>query len=241
MKIEPPLVEGIFLQRDNRFRATVEVSGQVTWAHVPNSGRLHELFSPGRRVLLSPKAAPYRITDYDLVMVDLGDRLVSMDARLPVRLLHEAVAAGRLEPFAGYTTIQPEVTFGKSRLDFRLDGPTGICYVEVKSVTLVEKGVALFPDAPTTRGQRHLRELIEVVRQGHRAAVVFVIQRDDAQYFAPHDQADPEFGRLLREAATAGVNIHAFGCRVTREEISIRWPVPISLVTHCVIPDHTAA
>ena len=221
MKIEGPLVEGIFLQRDNRFRATVEVAGRVTKAHVPNSGRLHELFVPGRRVLLAPRAAPHRVTAYDLVLVDLGGRLVSMDARLPSRLFHEAVAAGKLAPFLGYTAVQPEVTFGESRLDFRLDGPAGTCYVEVKSVTLVEDGVGLFPDAPTTRGQRHVRALMEAVAQGHRAAAVFVIQRDDAHTFAPHDAADPAFGRVLREAVAAGVEVHAFKCRVTREEVVI--------------------
>jgi len=227
MKIDGPLVEGIFLHRDNRFRATVEVAGRVTKAHVPNSGRLHELFTPGRRVLLLPRPAPYRTTHYDLVMVDLDGRLVSMDARLPSHLFHEAVAAGRLAPFTGYTSIQPEVSFGESRLDFRLDGPAGTCYVEVKSVTLVEDGVGLFPDAPTIRGRRHIRELMEIVAQGHRAAAVFVIQRDDAHSFAPHDTADPDLGRVLREAAAAGVEVHAFRCRVTRDEVVIAGAVEV--------------
>lgn len=225
MKIEGPLIEGVFLQRDNRFRATVEVAGQTVKAHVPNSGRLRELFAPGQRVLLAPQSAPHRITEYDLVMVDLNGRLVSMDARWPSRLFREAITAGRLAPFVGYTAIQSEVTFGGSRLDFRLDGPAGACYVEVKSVTLVEEGIGLFPDAPTTRGRRHVRELMKVVAQGYRAAVVFVIQRDDAHSFAPHDTTDPDFGRALREAITAGVEVYAFRCRVTREEVAIEAPV----------------
>ncbi|MFQ5593125.1 MAG: DNA/RNA nuclease SfsA, partial [Anaerolineae bacterium] len=210
MRIERALVEGRFVQRDNRFRATVLVNGQSTQAHVPNSGRLHELLIPGQPVLLAHAPAPHRITDYDLVMVRLGDRLVSMDARLPSRLFHEAVAAGRLDAFAGYDRVQPEVRFGESRLDSRLEKAGELCYVEVKSVTLVEDGCGLFPDAPTLRGQRHVRELMAARQQGHRAAVVFVIQRDDARCFRPHAAADPDFAQVLREAGEAGVEVYAF-------------------------------
>ncbi len=121
MKIDRLLVEGTFVQRDNRFRATVWIDGRLTTAHVPNSGRLHELFIPGQPVLLAHVPAPHRVTAYDLVMVRLDDQLVSMDARLPSRLFHEAVAAGQLEAFAGYTRIAPEVRFGESRLDFCLE------------------------------------------------------------------------------------------------------------------------
>jgi len=229
MRIERTLVEGRFVRRDNRFRATVVVNGQLTQAHVPNSGRLHELLMPGQPVLLAHVPAPHRITDYDLVMVRLGDRLVSMDARLPGRLFHEAVAAGRLDAFAGYAHIQPEVRLGESRLDFRLERADESCYVEVKSVTLVEDGCGLFPDACTLRGQRHVQELMAARRQGHRAAVVFVIQRDDARCFRPHTTADPDFAQVLREAGKAGVEVFAFTCVVTLDRIAIDRPVPVVL------------
>jgi len=229
MRIERHLVEGEFVHRDNRFRATVVVNGQSTKAHVPNSGRLHELLIPDQPVLLAHVPAPHRITDYDLVMVRLGDRLVSMDARLPGRLFHEAVAAGRLDAFAGCSHIQPEVRFGQSRLDFRLERAGELCYVEVKSVTLVEDGCGLFPDAPTLRGQRHVRELMAARQQGHRAAVVFVIQRDDARCFRPHATADPDFAQVLREAGEAGVEVYAFTCVVTLDRIAIDRPVPVVL------------
>lgn len=229
MKIDHRLVEGTFVQRDNRFRATVEINGQLTKAHVPNSGRLHELFMPGQPVLLAHVPAPHRVTDYDLVMVRLEDRLVSMDARLPSRLFHEAVAAGQLDAFAGYSRIKPEVSFGDSRLDFRLANDAEQCYVEVKSVTLVVAGCGLFPDAPTLRGQRHVRELMAAVERGHRAAVVFVIQRDDARCFRPHAEADPGFARVLQAAVAAGVEAYAYVCQVTRETIQITTSVPIHL------------
>jgi sugar fermentation stimulation protein A len=230
MHLPGPLIEGHFWQRDNRFRATVTVGDETTKAHVPNSGRLHELLAPGRRVLLaSRRTASPRRTAYDLVMVDVDGHWVSMDARLPSRLFGEAVAAGQLEAFRGYTLLRPEVRYGASRLDWRLEGPAGTCYVEVKSVTLVANGRGLFPDAPTDRGRRHLHSLIAVVAAGWRAAVVFVIQREDAQGFAPHDAADPAFGRALREAAAAGVEVHAYRCRVSPEAVTIIAPVPVML------------
>ncbi|RME43878.1 MAG: DNA/RNA nuclease SfsA [Chloroflexi bacterium] len=228
MRIRRPLVEGTFVRRDNRFRATVLVGGRFTKAHVPNSGRLHELFRPGQSVLLAHVPAPHRVTDYDLIMVRLGDQLVSMDARLPGRLFHEAVAAGRLDAFAGYTHIEPEVRFGESRLDFRLEKAGEQCYVEVKSVTLVEDGCGLFPDAPTLRGQRHVRELMAARRAGHRAAAVFVIQRSDARCFRPHATADPAFAEVLQEAREAGVEVYAFTCVVTLDQVVIDRPAAIA-------------
>lgn len=229
MKIERPIVEGVFVERVNRFLARVEVGGRQTWAHVPNSGRLHELFAPGRPVLLAAVHGSQRKTRYDLIMVQLGNRLVSMDARLPGHLLHEALLAGGLPPFVGYPDIQREAVFGGSRLDFLLQGERRRCFIEVKSVTLVEEGMALFPDAPTLRGRRHVEALAEAVAQGERAAVVFVVQRDDADRFAPHDRADPAFGQALRAAAAAGVEVYAYTCRVSREEVILDKAIPILL------------
>ncbi len=229
MKIIARLVEGRFVRRDNRFRATVTVAGNQVAAHVPNSGRLHELFAPGRPVLLAPASAPQRLTHYDLLMVRLGSRLVSLDARLPARLFEEAVLAGALPEFAGYRQVAREVVFGDSRLDLRLSGDQGVCWVEAKSVTLVEEGTALFPDAVTARGRRHLGELTRAVAAGHRAAVVFVAQRDDAVRFAPHEASDPAFGAALREAAGAGVEVYAYACRVSEDEIAITRPLPVVL------------
>ncbi len=229
MKIDGPLVEGTFVERDNRFRATVRIEGRRAKAHVPNSGRLHELFTPGRPILLAHVPAPHRVTDYDLVMVRLDDQWVSMDARLPSRLFHEAVAAGRLDGFANYTHIEPEVQFGASRLDFRLSNAHETCYVEVKSVTLVEDECGLFPDAPTLRGRRHVRELMDAVTQGHRAAAVFIIQRNDARRFRPHETADPDFARILRQAQGAGVELYAFTCLVAPDSVTVDQSIRVVL------------
>ncbi len=229
-----PLVPGVFKRRDNRFRVQVQVTGHVGAAHLPNSGRLGELLVPGRRVWLAPadpNRKPHRRTAYDLALVEYQDRLVSVDARLPGRLVAEALRRDQLAGFDGYSAVHREVRFGESRLDFRLDaGAQGSsCWIEVKSVTLVEEGIARFPDAPTLRGQRHLRELIHAVHQGDRAAAVFVVQRDDAQGFEPHDQADQAFGQVLRQAAHAGVGVYAWRCRVTSEGIALSDTIPVIL------------
>ncbi len=223
------MIAGRFVRRDNRFRVTVEVNGEHVAAHLPNSGRLTELLTPGRPCWLAESDAPRRKTRFDLTLMVYAGTLVSVDARLPNALLAEALAVGRLEPFRGYESVEREVRFGESRLDFRLSGPDGVCWVEVKSVTLVEGGLARFPDAPTARGVRHLGELVTAVRRGDRAAVVFVIQRADAQRFVPHDEADAAFGAALREAARAGVGVSAWRCKVSQQEITIAEPVPVEL------------
>ncbi len=228
----PSTVVGRFVRRENRFRVTVEVGGNVESAHLPNSGRLSELLTPGRRCYLVPRPSPSRRTPYDLLLVVYRGVLVSVDARLPNPLFAEAVAKGWLTAFAGAAHIEREVRYGRSRMDFRLDGPGGVCWVETKSVTLVERGVALFPDAPTARGRRHLEELIALVREGQRAAVVFVVQRPDATAFAPNARADPAFAHALAEAAALGVEVYAHRCRVTREAISIAPPrLPVLIET----------
>jgi sugar fermentation stimulation protein A len=241
MKIATKLIPATFMKRDNRFRVTVRVEGHRVWAHLPNSGRLRELLVPGRRVLLAAAQAPGRLTAYDLLMVDLDGTLVSIDARLPSRLLYEtlrqqtqdeALQAGRLEEFAGYAQVRREVTYGQSRLDLVLEGGPdgGRCFIEVKSVTLVKEGVALFPDAPTQRGRRHLGELARARAEGHRAAVVFVVQRDDTIRFSPHYEADPAFGQALREVAQAGVEVYAYKCRVSEEEMTMDVPLPVAIL-----------
>ncbi|MGB9776665.1 MAG: DNA/RNA nuclease SfsA [Anaerolineae bacterium] len=226
----PPTVKGRFLERENRFRVRVEVDGHPVPAHLPNSGRLTELLTPGRPCRLVPHPELYRRTPLDLLLVEYAGVLVSVDARLPGPLFAEAVEERRLAPFTGFTRLEREVRCGESRLDFRLDGPAGPLWVETKSVTLVEGGVALFPDAPTLRGRRHLHRLAAQVERGERAAVVFVVQRPDAETFMPHAQADPAFAAALTEVARAGVEVYAFRCTVSLDEIRINAPIPVSLL-----------
>ena len=227
----PPLVEGRFIKRLNRFAALVDVEKREYLVHVPNSGRMGELLVPGYRVLLNP-APPgsARKTAYDLALIDTGDALSSADARLPNKLVAEAIAQRRLPQFADYPNVRPESTFGESRLDFLLEGPDGACcYVETKSVTLVEDGVGLFPDAPTPRGVKHLHSLMAAMDEGHRAGVVFVVQRADAEAFAPHDQADPLLGETLRTAAARGVEVWAYRCQVDEQSITLADEIPVLL------------
>ncbi|OGO05473.1 MAG: hypothetical protein A2Y73_07515 [Chloroflexi bacterium RBG_13_56_8] len=222
----PLLQEGYFIRRDNRFRTTVRVEGQETPAHIANSGRLKELLVPGRRVWLAPVDRAGRVTLYDLVLVEHDGVMVSVDARIPNRLFEELVRSG---PWRGrrYERVEREVAREESRLDFRLSGPGGVCWVETKSANLVEDGLALFPDAPTKRGLRHVLELMRAVQAGEGAAVVFVVQRSDANYFAPHREADPSFADVLRQARTKGVEVLAYRCRVTREAMKISEQIPV--------------
>ncbi len=218
-----------FVRRVNRFAVEVEVEGRTRLAHLPNPGRLTELLVPDRPVLLDPKDRRGRVTAYDLSRVQLsGGSWVSVDSRVPNRLVREALDAWAIPELLPYDAVAPEVSLGQSRIDFLLDGANP-CYLEIKSCTLVEDGVALFPDAPTTRGARHVDELAHVVRRGGRAAVLFVVQRGDAVSFRPRDETDPAFGEALRRAATAGVQVLAYRCRVTEEEIVLDGSIPVVL------------
>ena len=229
MKLSPDLVEATFIRRLNRFAANLEVDGREVMVHLANSGRLGELLVPGYRMLLTPVGGDHRKCPFDLALVDLGFTLCSADARLPNILLAEAIEAGRVEEFQGYSRVRREVTYGDSRLDMLLEGPGQSCFVETKSVTLVEDGLALFPDAPTLRGVKHLNSLIRAKEEGYRAAVVFVIQRSDAKEFSPHDVADPLLGETLRKAVNAGVEAFAYCCTVTQQEILLANRIPIEL------------
>ena len=223
------MIEGRFLRRLNRFAGLVDIDGGETLVHIANSGRMRELLVEGFRVLLRPVSGDHRKTAYDLALVDLGHTLCSSDARLPNFLLHEALAEGRLKEFVGYAEIARERTFEDSRLDLALSGPEGVCYVEAKSVTLVVDDVGLFPDAPTIRGAKHVGSLARAVEQGHQAAAVFVVQREDAVALTPHDEADPAFGAALRQAVEKGVETYAYRCRVSEEEITLSDRIPVRL------------
>lgn len=225
----PPLVAACLIERVNRFRVTLEVEGVEVDAHLPNSGRLTELLTPGRPCWLERASSNHRKTDFDLKLVEYAGVLVSVDARLPNPLFAEALEKEQLVPFRACQGFEREVSLGESRIDFRLRMPYGSLWVETKSVTLVEEGVALFPDAPTARGRRHIRELVDAVHRDSRSAVVFVVQRADACRFAPYDAADRAFGTALRGAANAGVDVYAWTCRVSQEAINIARRIRVNM------------
>ncbi|HWJ03796.1 MAG TPA: DNA/RNA nuclease SfsA [Verrucomicrobiae bacterium] len=222
------LIEGSFLARLNRFVAEVEIGGVTVLAHVPSSGRMQELLTPGRRVLLAKSMRPGRKTDFGLRLVDMGGFYVSIDSILPNKLVHKSLKAGKLYGLEGYGKIIPEYPYLDSRFDFYLADP-GECFLEVKSVTLVEDGVARFPDAPTLRGTKHLEHLAGLRRLGVRAGVIFIIQRQDAEIFEPNGKTDPDFALALRNAKASGVEIWAYTCKVTGQSVEIDREVPVKL------------
>ena len=229
MIIGEDLITGSFVRRDNRFKATVLVHGKNAFAHVPNSGRMQELLTSGSEVALAPAKTENRLTSYDLVQVKHKGIWVSTDSRMPNRLLADAFVRGLIPEFRSYESYRLEPAFGSGRFDLALKGSEGECLVEAKSVNLVENGVALFPDAPTTRGARHLRELAQYVRDGGKGYVFFIIQRDDAKVFSPFAERDPDFALACGEAAEAGVNLIANKCRTAFGSIALSERLEIKL------------
>lgn len=230
MHLGNDLIPARFIRRANRFLAWVDLNGQETPVHIANSGRLRELFRPGAAVWLKPAPHPPRTgrkTAYDLALVETAGTLVSADARLPNALVAEAAAAGLLPGIPHPAAVRREATYGESRLDLLLESPDGRTYIEVKSVTLVRQGVGLFPDSPTIRGAKHLNALAGAIGEGHRAAVIFVIQRPDAVAFAANRPADPPLAAALRRAVAAGVDAQAYNCAVTLGEVRLARRIPI--------------
>lgn len=211
-------VQGRLVLRRNRFVAEVEIDGSNALAHVPNSGRMTELMVPGTPVLLVPAPeGSERRTQFNLTAILYRERWVGVDSRMPPELIIEAWRAGLLPDLLEYTNVRREVTFGQSRLDLLFQGPHGLAYMEAKSVNLVEHRVAMFPDAPTVRGTRHLRELEKVLGEGHAAAVCFVVHRDDVDVLRPFAEADPAFAETLARVVEAGVAAYAIACSTTVE------------------------
>jgi sugar fermentation stimulation protein A len=224
----PPLQPGVLLQRKNRFSALVQLEGgEKIAAYVPTTGRLTGALQPGYRVWLENSHNPKRKLAYTVLLSELlGGGLCSINAMMANALFIEAVQKKRLHAFP-YEQIEKEVVYGHSRLDFRLSSSKGVCWVEVKSVTYVENGIGMFPDAPTDRGKRHLEVLAELAKGGQRAAAVFIAQRADALYFAPYEAVDPEFSKTLRQVHQQGVEIVAYRCKLSLEEISISNAIPV--------------
>jgi len=230
MRFKERLIQGKFVKRLNRFSVLVEVGGKSVKAHLANSGRLGELLIAGREVYLLSRPSPHRKTAYDLVLMRSASHvLVSTDARLPNLLFQEYLSGPQHPPFDAYDVLQREVSLGDSRLDFLLTKKDGKTYIEVKSVTLVRDGIGYFPDSPTLRGTRHLRELTAALEEGHQAAVVFVAQRPDVSGIKPNDSADPGFGDVLRKAASSGVGVFGLRCRVSCDGVRIDKPIPVLL------------
>jgi sugar fermentation stimulation protein A len=232
MLLPQPLYHGRLIRRYQRFLADVELDdGSIVTAHCPNSGSMKGCNLPGSQVLLSHSDRPGRRLRYTWELVKADGGWVGINTGLPNRMVREGIEKGVVRELQGYDSIRPEVKYGeKSRIDMLLEGDRGLCYVEVKNVTLVEGGMALFPDSVTTRGQKHLRELMEVVRLGHRGVIFFVVQRCDGEAVAPADAIDPEYGRLLRRAVENGVEALAYRAEVSPQDICIAERLTVNLL-----------
>jgi sugar fermentation stimulation protein A len=222
------VVAGHFLDRPNRFIAHVEIDGTVETVHVKNTGRCRELLVPGAVVYLADSwgragVPNQRKTRYDLVAVEKGKRLINMDSQAPNAAVKEFLAAGEL--FGSGTLVHPEYTQGDSRFDFALFTPE-LALLEVKGVTLEREGEVLFPDAPTLRGTKHLRELTAFPGESY---VLFVVQMQDVSRFRPNEETDPAFAQALRQAQDAGVHLLAYDCLVTPQSMTLRQPVDVCL------------
>lgn len=229
IKIEGKTVRGFFQKRLNRFLALVKVEERVLPSFVPNPGRMHELLIPGTEVVLREVLREKRKTGYDLIGVLYEGQIVSVDSRVPNRLVLEALKNGDIEEVSDYLIIKPEYNYGHSRFDFFLANEKEKCLMEVKSCTLVEDGVAKFPDAKTDRGRRHMIDLMKAKKEAYRALVLFVVQRSDAKVFVPNDETDPEFGKTIRDAALEGVEVYAYYSEFAVNKIVFKEKVKVEL------------
>ena len=194
--------------------------------HVKNTGRCRELLVEGARVYLEESSNPERKTKYDLIAVKKGELLINMDSQAPNKAAAEYIPT--LLP--GLTLLRPETRFGNSRFDFYAEAQGERWFIEVKGVTLEQEGVALFPDAPTSRGAKHLRELCACMDQGYRACVLFLIQMRGVHRFMPNGATDPVFAKALAEAAEQGVLIEAVDCLVTPDSMRVYEKIPVKLL-----------
>lgn len=222
------LLEGVFVDRPNRFLVRAELDGTLVEAHLADRGRLTETLVPGARLVLARTPGATRKTQYQAVAAWRAGMLASVDTQLPNRLVYAALTAGALEPFAACDQVRAEFKLGASRFDFLAANAAGARWIiEVKSAGLEIDGVGLFPDAPTSRGLRHLAELAELARSGQPTAVVFVVGSGRARAMRVHRAIDPAFAAGLVSAAAAGVHVAAYACPLTLEGIVLGPRIPV--------------
>lgn len=222
MKFEKELIKSVIRKRYKRFLSDIELpDGSIINAHVPNTGRMTACWEPGWEVYLSHNPHPKRKLKYTLELTSNGNTLICVNTNLTNKIAKEALELKLIPELASFDKIAPEQKILDSRIDFYLESTsTGeSAYVEVKNVTLVEDGVAFFPDAVSTRGQKHLKDLIEIKKMGYRAAMLYVVNREDAKFFSPADKVDPIYGELLRQASSQGVEIYVYSCKLSDKEI----------------------
>jgi len=235
MKFTSPLLEGLFIKRYKRFFVDIEIieasKPMTVTAHTANTGSMKTCLQPGFKSYLSVHDDPKRKLKFSLEMLHNGKSFIGVNTSLANKLVIEAISNQVIEEVHGYQNIKPEVKIGDSRIDILLENHASLpaCYIEVKNVSYVENNRATFPDAVTERGQKHLRELISIVESGLKAALIFVIQREDCEVYVANNSIDPEYCRLLREAHDKGVMILPYQCKINREEIVLQKRLPLDL------------
>ena len=233
MEFQSPLFAGKILKRYKRFLADIELSdGQRITAHTSNTGSMKTCWDVGWKVLVSYHNSPKRKLKYSLEMTHNGDTWIGVNTSLPNRLAKEAIENQLIPEFQGYDNVQAEKKIGDSRIDLYLSGKKKgkaleECYIEIKNVTLLaEKRAALFPDAVSTRGQKHLKELIQLKKRGVRAAMLYIVQRQDVDHFRPAWDIDPTYAELVQQAKEVGVEILAYQCELSPKGVKLKRPLP---------------
>ena len=236
MKFPDPLIRGRLIKRYKRFLSDVELeSGEVVVAHCANSGSMLSVMEPGSEVWLSPARNPERKLRYTWELVKVGDTFVGINTALPNGIVEEAILDGKIPELGGYENLRREVKYGKnSRIDILLEDPSRpTCYVEVKNVTLrrgLEKGCPVeFPDSVTTRGAKHLDELSDMVNEGHRSVMMYLVQREDGTTFTIAGDIDPDYKAALDKAIAAGVEVLCYECSIDTDGIEVSKPVKLAL------------
>jgi len=217
--------KAVFIDRPNRFIARCEINEQVETVHVKNTGRCKELLIPGTTVFLEKFNAQTRKTNYDLISVIKGNRIINIDSQAPNKIFLEWAKSGRFLP--DILLIKPEYIFLNSRFDFYIETPFKKIFIEIKGATLENNGVVMFPDAPTQRGLKHISDLIEVKKKGYEAYIIFVIQMENAKYFMPNYITHKAFADKLKECDDNGVNVAAFDTIVTEKSIVLNNEVEV--------------
>jgi sugar fermentation stimulation protein A len=234
MRFQQKLIKGRLIKRYKRFLADVELdSGETITAHTANTGAMTGLTAPGSTVYLTFHDKPSRKLKYSWELVKVGRTLCGINTAFPNDLVEEGVHKGTIAELQGYASLRREVRYGKrkSRIDLLLEEHPSAprAWVEVKNVTLIDGRVARFPDAVTTRGRKHLLELIDMVAAGDRGVLVFVVQRSDCETVGPADAVDPAYGQTLREAMAAGVEVLAYQAKVTTREVKLVRALPVNV------------
>ncbi len=230
MKFKKALIEGTLIKRYKRFLADVKLSdGSVVTAHCTNSGSMKSCLEDGARVLISEVDDPKRKTRYTWETIEIGGKWVGINTSHPNLIVYEAIKNNAIPGLEGYTDVRREVTVNDSRLDVVASKGEETLYIEVKNVTYREGDYALFPDAVTSRGLKHLNNLINIKKAGGRAVMVYIIQREDVKIFAPATEIDPAYAKGLKEAYSQGVEIFPVICKVSSSEIVIDKFIPFEL------------